>query len=164
MTVKRFSLLVLVAFFLWGVWWFLSRSWDRARDEAEASRAQLYLTQIDERQSEFARNNPTRRFACQLDDLLRAGLRPPTEGKYKFELYCHQGEKPTETDYLVAAYPTDKRVKGVWGFWVLCSDQTGEVWGSLSREGMRDSLSESEKAGLYDFELICRRGHHASRR
>lgn len=164
MTVKRFSLLALVAFFIWGVWWFLSRSRERARDEAEASRAQLYLRQIDERQREFARNNPTRGFACQLDDLLRASLRPPTEGKYKFELYCHRGEKPTETAYMVAAYPADKRVKGVWGFWVLCSDQTGDIWGSLSREDMRDSLSESEKAGLYDFELICRRSHHPLRR
>ena len=161
MSVKRLSLMVLVAFCIWGGWWFLSRTWERARDEAEASRAQLYLKQIDNRQREFARNNPTLGFACQLDDLLQAGLRPPTEGTYEFELHCHHAEKPPETDYLVAAYPADKRVQGVWGFWVFCSDQTGEIWGSLSREHMRDSLSETEKAGLYDFQVICRRSHQA---
>jgi hypothetical protein len=48
-------------------------------------------------------------------------------------------------EYLVVAYPADKRVKGVWGFQVFCSDQTGEIWGELSRENMRDNLSESEK-------------------
>jgi hypothetical protein len=164
MSVKRFSLLALVAFCICGGWWLLSRMWERARDEAEASRAKVYLKQIDEKQSEFARNNPTRGFACQLDDLLRAGLRPPTDGKYKFELHCDHREKPPEMDYLVAAFPADKRVKGVWGFWVFCSDQTGEIWGSLSREDMRDSLSETEKAGLYDFEVICRRSHQALRR
>jgi len=164
MSVKRLSLLVLVALCIWGGWWFLSRTWERAKDEAAASHAQAYLKQIDERQTEFARNNPTRGFACQLDDLRRAGLRPPSEGKYDFELHCHNGEKLPEMDYLVAAYPADKRVKGVWGFWVFCSDQTGEIWGSLSRENMRDNLSEAEKAGLYDFEAICRRSHQALRR
>jgi len=164
MSVKRLSLLALVAFCTWGGWWFLSRAWERARDEAEASRAQLYLKQINEGQREFARNNPTRGFACQLDDLRGGGLRPPSERTYDFELHCHNEEKPPATEYLVAAYPADKRVKGVWGFWVFCSDQSGEVWGSLSREDMRGNLSETEKAGLYDFQAICRRNHQALRR
>jgi hypothetical protein len=99
---------------------FCPRAWERARDETEASRAQLYLKEINEGQREFARNNPTRGFACQLDDLRRGGLRPPTERTYDFELHCHNEEKPPATEYLVAAYPADKRVKGVWGFWVFC--------------------------------------------
>lgn len=105
MSVKRLCLLALIAFCICGGWWFLSRAWERARDEAEASRAQLSLKQINEGQSEFARNNPTRGFACQLDDLLQAGLRPPTEGKYRFELHCHHGEKPPETFITIQKNP-----------------------------------------------------------
>ena len=163
MTLKRLSLLVVLAFCTLAGWWFLSRTWERARDEADASHAQAYMIRIDEAQKEFARDNPTRGFACQLDDLRRAGLRSASESKYKFELHCDNRGKLPDVEYLAIAYPADKRVKGVWGFWVFCSAQTGEIWGNLSREDMRDNLSETEKAGLYDFEGVCRRDHHSSR-
>jgi hypothetical protein len=163
MSFKHLSLLVALAFCTWGGWWFLSRTWERARDEADASRAQAHMKRIDEAQTRFARDNPTRGFACQLDDLRRADMQSPSESNYNFELHCDNREKLPEIEYLVIAYPADKRVKGVWGFWVFCSDQTAEIWSSLSREDMRDNLSETEKAGLYDFEGICRRNHHSSR-
>jgi hypothetical protein len=163
MTLKRLSLLVLLAVCTWGGWWFLSRTWERARDEADASHAQAYMKRVDETQQGFAKDNPTRGFACQLDDLRRTGLPSSAESKYNFELHCDKRKKPPEMEYLVVAYPADKRVKGVWGFWVFCSDQTGEIWSNLSREDMRDNPSETEKAGLCDFEGICRRNHPASR-
>ena len=120
------------------------------------------MKRIEAAQNGFARDNPTRGFACQLEDLRRAGLRSPSENKYNFELHCANRETP-EMGYLLIAYPADKRAKGVWGFWVFCSDQTGESWSSLSREDMRNNLSETEKAGLYDFEGICRRNRHSAR-
>ncbi len=163
MTLKRVSLLVLLALCTWGGWWFLSRTLERARDEADASHAQAYMKRIDEAQQGFAKDNPTRGFACQLDDLRRAGLPSSSESKYNFELHCDKRKKPPEMEYLTVAYRADKRVKGVWGFWVFCSDQTGEIWSNLSREDMWDSLSETEKVGLYDFEGICRRNHPTSR-
>jgi hypothetical protein len=163
MSVKRWSLVVLLAFCTWGGWWFLSRSWELARDTADESHARVYIKRIDDVQKGFLKDNPRQGFACQLDDLRRAGLRSPSESKYNFELHCDKRERLPETEYLVIAYPADKRVKGAWGFRVFCSDQTGEVWSNLSREDMRDNLSEAEKAGLYDFEGICRRNHHSSR-
>jgi hypothetical protein len=163
MSSKRWSLLVVLALCTWGGWWFLPRAFERARDEADESHAQAYLKRIDETQKGFVRANPTRGFACKLDDLRRAGLPSPSDNRYSFELHCDSREKPPEMEYLVFAYPANKRVKGVWGFRVFCSDQTSKIWSNLSREDMRDNLSESEKAGSYDFEGICRRNHHSSR-
>lgn len=163
MSVKRWSLLVLLALCTWGGWWFLSRAFELARDTAYESHARAYIKRIDEVQKGFLKDNPGQGFACKLDDLRRAGLASPSENKYNFELHCDKRERPPETEYLVVAYPADKRVKGVWGFQLFCSDQTGEIWGELSRGNMRDNLSESEKAGLYDFKGICRRNHHPSR-
>jgi hypothetical protein len=163
MNLKRLSLLFALGFCIWAGWWFLSRAGELARDTADASHAQEYVRRIDQTQKRFAQDNPTRGFACQLDDLRRIGLHSPSDSKYTFELHCDNQKNPLETGYLVVAYPGDKRVKGVWGFRVFCSDQTGEIWSNLSREDMRDNLSETEKAGLYDFERICRRNHHFSR-
>jgi hypothetical protein len=120
------------------------------------------MKRIEEAQNGFARDNPIRGFACHLDDLRRAGLRAPSESKYSFELHGDNREKLPETGYLLIAYPADKRARGVWGFWVFCSDQTGEGWSGLSREDMQNNLSETEKAGLYDFEGICRRNRHSA--
>jgi hypothetical protein len=163
MSVKRWTLLVLLALCTWGAWWFLSRTWERARDEADESHARAYIKRIDDVQKGFLKDNPGQGFACKLDDLRLAGLASPSENKYNFELHCDKRERPPEMEYLVVGYPADKRVKGVWGFWVFCSDQTGEIWGELSREDMRNNLSGSEKGGLYDFEGICRRNRHSSR-
>lgn len=162
MNLKRLSLLVALGLSVWVGWWFLSRSLALARETADASHARVYLKRIDQLEKQFAQDNPTRSFACQLDDLRRAGLPSQSESKYNFELHCENQENGAATKYLVAAYPADKRVNGVWGFRVFCSDQTGEIWSSLSREEMRDNLSETEKAGRYDFEQICRRNHHFS--
>jgi len=162
MSLKRLSLLVTLGFCIWAGWWFPSRAWELARDTADASHAEAYMKRIDQMQKRFGQDNPTQGFACQLDDLRHGGLSSPSESKYSFELYCDNRKDP-RTGYLVVAYPEDKRVKGVWGFRVFCSDQTGEIWSNLSREDMRDNLSEREKAGLYDFERICRRNHHFSR-
>jgi len=163
MSLKRWALIAVLAAFTWGAWWFLSRSLQLAQDTADEFHARAYIRQIDERQLGFSKDNPARGFACNLDDLRHAGLPPASETKYTFELHCEIREQGPETTYLVDAYPADKRVKGVWGFWVFCSDQTREVWGELSRENMQDSLSESEKTGSYDFEKICRRNHHSSK-
>jgi hypothetical protein len=163
MSANRWSLLVLLALCTWGGWWFLSRAFGLARDTSYESHARAYIRRVDEAQKGFLKENPGQGFACKLDDLRHAGLASPSENKYNFELHCDRRERPPEMEYLVVAYPADKRVKGVWGFQVFCSDQTGEIWGELSRENMRDNLSESEKAGLYDFEGICRRNRHASR-
>jgi hypothetical protein len=163
MSVKRWSLLVLLALCAWGAWWFLSRAFALARDTAYESRARAYIKRIDEVQKGFLKNNPEQGFACKLDDLRRAGLASPSENKFNFELHCGRRGGPPEMEYLVVAYPADKRVQGVSGFQVFCSDQTGEIWGELSRENMRDNLSESETAGVYDFEGICRRNRHSSR-
>ncbi|MGA7968354.1 MAG: hypothetical protein WA800_13605 [Terriglobales bacterium] len=164
MSLKRWTLLVVLALCSWGGWWFLSRAFKLARDTADQSRARAYIKQIDERQLRFAKDNPAQGFACQLDDLLRAGLPSAVGSKYTFELHCEKREQSPEMGYLVTAYPADKQIDGVWGFWVFCSDQSGEIWGELSRESMQDYPNESEKAGLYDFERICRRNHHASKR
>ncbi|MGB6249225.1 MAG: hypothetical protein WBF54_08925 [Terriglobales bacterium] len=164
MSLKRWSLLVLLALCTWGAWWFLSRAWALARDTADQSHARAYIKRVDEAQKGFLKDNPGQGFACKLDDLRRAGLASPSESKYNFELHCDKRERLPQTEYLVVGYPADKRVKGEWGFWVFCSDQTDEIWGELSREDMRNNLSESEKAGLYDFEGICRRNHRSSRR
>ncbi len=94
MTLKRVSLLVLLALCTWGGWWFLSRTLERARDEADASHAQAYMKRIDEAQQGFAKDNPTRGFACQLDDLRRAGLPSSSESKYNFELHCDKQRNP----------------------------------------------------------------------
>jgi hypothetical protein len=163
MSVKRWSFLVLLALCTSAGWWFLFRAWELARDTADESNARAYIQRIDEVQKGFLKDNPRQGFACRLDDLRRAGLASPSGSKYNFELHCDKRDRPPETEYLVLAFPADKRVKGVWGFWVFCSDQTGEIWGELSREHMRNNLSESEKAGLYDFEGICRRNRHPSR-
>jgi hypothetical protein len=163
MNVKRWSLLVLLALCGWGVWWFLSRAFEMARDAAYESDARAFIKHINEAQKGFLKDNPGQGFACKLDDLRRAGLASPSENKYNFELHCDKPERSRANEYLVAGYPADKRVKGVWGFQVFCSDQTDEIWGELSREKMRDNLSESEKAGLYDFGRICRRNRHSSR-
>lgn len=163
MSLKRLSLMVALGFCIWAGWRFLSRAWELARDTADASHAQAYMKRIDQTQKRFTQDNPTRGFACQLDDLRRTGLPSPSDSKYTFELHCDNRNNLPETGYSVVAYPADKRVKGVWGFRVFCSDQTGEIWSNLSREDMRDNLSETEKAGLYDFERICRRNHHSSR-
>ena len=164
MSLKRWSLLVALALCTWGGWWFLSRAFKLAKDTADESHARAYVKRIDEAQKGFVRANPTRGYACRLDDLQRAGLPSPSESVYNFEIYCDNPDKLSEIGYLVVAYPADKRVKGVWGFQVFCSDQTGEIWGELSREDMRNNLSESEKAGLYDFKRICLRNHHPSRK
>jgi len=163
MSVKRWSLLVLLALCTWGWWRFLSRAWELARNTADESHARAYIKDIDEVQKGFLKDNPGQGFACILDDLRRAGLPSPSGNKYNFELHCDKRERPPEMEYLVVAYPADKRVRGVWGFWVFCSDQTGDIWGELSREDMRNNLSESEKVGSYDFEGICRRNRHPSR-
>ena len=163
MSLKHLSLLVVLVLCGWAGWWFLSSAWELARDTADASHARAYMKRIDQAQKQFARDNPTRGFACQLDDLRRAGLPSPPDSKYDFELHCDNRKNDPETEYLFVAYPADKRVKGVWGFTVFCSDQTGEIWSSLSRETMRDNLSGTEKAGIYDFERICRRNHHSGR-
>jgi hypothetical protein len=163
MSVKRWGLLILLALCTWAGSWFLYRAWELARDTADESHARAYIKHIDEVQKGFHKDNPRQGFACQLDDLRRAGLPSSSESKYNFELHCDKRERPPEMEYLVIAYPADKRVKGVWGFRVFCSDQTGEVWSELSREDMRSNLSEAEKAGLYDFEGICRRNRHSSR-
>jgi hypothetical protein len=157
MSVKRWSLFVLLGWCICGGSWFLSRSLKLARETANQSDARAYVKRIDEAQTGFAKNNPASGFACRLDDLRHAGLQSPSESKYDFELHCDMRKKSPEMEYLVAAYPADKRADGVWGFWVFCSDQTGKIWGELSREEMRNNLSRSEKAGLYDFEGICRR-------
>jgi hypothetical protein len=163
MNVKSWSLLVLLALCTWGGWWFLSHTWELARDTADESHARAYLKRIGEVQKGFLKDNPGKGFACDLDDLRRAGLAPLLRKRYNVELHCDKPEKPPQIEYLVAAYPADKRVKGVWGFQVFCSDQTGEIWGELSRENMRNNLSESEKAGSYDFERICRRNRNSLR-
>jgi hypothetical protein len=163
MSVKRWSLVILLASCTWGGWWFLFRSFALARITASESRARAYVKRIDEVQKEFLKDNPGQGFACKLDDLRRAGLASLSENKYNFELHCDKRQTPPEMEYLVVAYPANKRAKGVWGFQVFCSDQTGEIWGELSRENMQDSLSESERAGVYDFEQICRRNRHSSR-
>lgn len=159
MSLKRLSLLVVLGFCAWAGWWFLSRAWELARDSADASHAQAHVKRIDQTQKRFAQDNLRRGFACQFDDLLRTGLPSLSHSKYNFELHCDNRQNPPETEYLVVAYPADKRVQGVWGFRVFCSDQTGEIWSNLTREDMGDNLSETEKAGLYDFERICRRYH-----
>jgi len=163
MSLKRLSLMVALGFCIWGGWWFLSRAWELAIDTADESHAQAYMKRIDQTQTRFARDNPTRGFACQLDDLRRTGLPSPFDNKYTFELHCDNRKNPPEAAYSAVAYPTDKLVKGVWGFRVFCSDQTGEIWSNLSREGMRDNLSETEKAGVYDYERICHRNHPSPR-
>lgn len=162
MSVKRWILLAVLALCAWGGWWFLSRAFALARDTAYQSRARVYIKRIDQVQKEFMKDNPGQGFACRLDDLRRAGLASPSESKYNFELQCDKRTTP-EMEYLVVAYPADKRVKEVWGFQVFCSDQTGVIWGELGRETMQDKLSESERAGVYDFEAICRRNRHPSR-
>jgi hypothetical protein len=163
MSLKRWTLLVVLALFSWGGWWFLSRAFKLARDTADQSHARAYIKQIDETQLRFVKDNPPRGFACKLDDLQRAGLPTAFGSKYTFELQCEGREQPPEMGYLVIAYPADKQIDGIWGFWVFCSDQSGEIWGELSREKMQDHPSESEKTGLYDFERICRRNHHSSK-
>jgi hypothetical protein len=154
--------MVVLGFCAWAGWWFLSHAWELARETADASHAQAYIKRINQTQKRFAQDSQARRFACQFDDLRRAGLPTAPERKYNFQLHCDNRKSPPEIAYLVVAYPADKRVKGVWGFRVFCSDQTGEIWSNLSREEMRDDLSESERAGLYDLERICRRNHHVS--
>ena len=163
MSVRRWSSLLPLALCAWGGWWFLSHACGLAKETADESDARAYIARIDEAQKQFLRDNPGQRFACKLDDLRHTGLAPPSENKYNFELHCDQRESPPTTEYLVVAYPADERVKGVWEFHVFCSDQTGEIWGELSREHMRNNLSESEKTGRYDFAEICRRNHHSSR-
>jgi hypothetical protein len=97
MSVRRWSLLVLLALSIWGGWWFLSRALELARDTADESHARAYIKRIDEVQKGFLRDNPRQRFACQLDDLRLAGLRPPSESKYNFELHCDKRERLPET-------------------------------------------------------------------
>jgi hypothetical protein len=162
MSLKRFSLLVGLGLCVGAGWWFLSRAWRLARETSDASHAQAYLKQIDQAQKRFARDNPTRGFACQLDDLRRAGLPSSSDTKYNVELHCNKRMNLSETEYLVITYPADKRVTGAWGFRVFCSDQTGQIWSNLSREETQGSPSETEKAGVYDFERICRRNHNSS--
>ena len=52
------------------------------RVEVCESHARAYIKHIDEVQRGFLRDNPRQGFACQLDDLRLAGLRPPSESKY----------------------------------------------------------------------------------
>jgi hypothetical protein len=162
MSLKRWVLLPLLALGAWGGWWFFSRVLELAKDTADESHARAYIKQIAEAQKLYLSDNPTEGFACGLDDLRRAGLPSPPENQYIFELHCDNRKKTPEAEYWAVAYPADKRIKGAWGFSLVCSDQTGEIWGGLSREHVRDSPSESEKAGLYDFEAICRRSHRPS--
>ena len=101
MSVKRWSLLVLLALCSWGGWWFLSRAFELARETADESHARAYIRRIDEAQKGFLKDNPGQGFACKLDDLRRAGLASPSENKYSFELCCDRGERPPEMEYLV---------------------------------------------------------------
>jgi hypothetical protein len=161
MNLRSLSLLMVLGLCTWGGWWFLSRAFKLARETADQSHAQAYMKRINQAQNGFLRDNPAIGYACKVDDLRRAGLTSPSDSKHNFELYCDKQVKHPEMAYLLVAYPADKHVNGVWGFRVFCSNQTGDIWGELSRENMRDDLSESEKAGLYDFEKICRRNQHS---
>src|ERR1017187_2209936 len=65
MSVKRWSLLVLLALCTWGGWWFLSRAFELARDTADESHARAYIKRIDEVQRGFLKRNPGQGFACK---------------------------------------------------------------------------------------------------
>lgn len=161
---KGWILLLLCAAIAVGV--LLNRPyWRLAKQTAQQAHARENIRSINGAEQQFAKLNPLQGFACELDDLRRAGWVPRSPSTYKYQIFC-DGLKRPRTSYLIVAYPEEKLVEsdGVWGFWVLCSDQSGKRWQNLSREQMRDKPSEDEKAGRYDFVGICRRNGGATRK
>lgn len=130
--------------------------WRLAKQTAQQAHASENIRSINDAEQQFARLNPSQGFACDLDELRRAGWVPPSLSSYTYQIFCDGIARP-RTSYLIVAYPENKLPDGVWGFWVLCSDQSGKSWQNLSREQMRDKPTEEEKAGRYDFVGICRR-------
>jgi len=135
--------------------------WRLAKQTAHEARARESVRSINNAEQQFARLNPSQGFTCDLDDLRRAGWVPPSSSPYAYEIGCDGLERP-RTSYLIFAYPADKLPQGVWGFWVMCSDQSGKVWQNLSREEMQDTATEDERAGKYDLAKICRRDNEAT--
>jgi len=105
----------------------LRPSWRLAKRTAHEARARESVRSINNAEQQFARLNPSLGFTCDLDDLRRGGWMPPRSSAYDYEIRCDGVERP-RTSYLTFAYPADKLPQGVWGFSVICSDQSGNVW------------------------------------
>jgi hypothetical protein len=140
-----------------GASWFAARSMELAKDYAQEANARKSVEALNKAEGKIASINPARGFTCDLDELRIAGWSEPQATTYAFELHCDEERGIPQSSYFVSAYPADKRARGVWGFTVVCSDQSGRVWQSLSRDEMLTSPTESEKAGKFDFRSICYR-------
>jgi hypothetical protein len=140
-----------------GIAWFMTRTLRLAKDTAQEAHARQSVKALNEAEQKFARLNPVKGFTCDMVDLRNTGWSKPESSAYVFELHCGANSRPPHSTYLVSAYPIDKKARGVWGFPVVCSDQSGRIWRSLSRDEMRTSPTESEMAGKFDFESICNR-------
>jgi hypothetical protein len=91
---------------------------------------------------EYAARHPDAGFACNLHDLVERGsdgpyraalvdsvLAPGTKSSYRFDVRCAQRGNQKKDGYTITAIPIEP---GINGKYVLCSDQTGEIWNSES--------------------------------
>lgn len=109
-------------------------------------------------QRNFARRNPSKGFACKLQDLTKegpgydpeyldsvAGSGGPKSG-YLFELHCSPEMFGRVIEYTVTAVPSNPGRTGELAF---CTDQNGQVWANR-RGSVIDCLREKKpfKTGL----------------
>jgi len=111
------------------------------------------LPRLNELQNSYAASHPTKGFACQLPELKPATpvgdtYKPDeflfatgSQNGYKFAITgCRTDSNGVVTQYQLTAVPLQR---GVTGFRVFCTDQTGATWYDL--EGSAENCLAARK-------------------
>jgi hypothetical protein len=120
------GLIILISAAIWGAF----RPLSTPRIFLNRRRATMSIREVNLAQQNYSAEHPRSGYACTLGDLGEQGrvdgvLASGTKAGYHFEIQCPQRDAQRAERFTITAVPVNP---GVTGQYVLCADQSGEVW------------------------------------